>query len=512
MRYTTLALTCVLATLSITTPTAQEKIDRDIQWKIRREATDNSQILRTLHFLTDVYGPRLTGSPNLKAAQDWVVKETTAWGLKNAHLEPWSFGHPGWVNEKLSVHVTSPVKDSLVTEALAWTPGTNGAVTAQAVQVIVPAQPTKDVLTKFFDDHRAKVKGKFVMVGAATEVRVTILTPQKRREDNEVRAQYQPNAPAAGGFPGGGPGGPPNPNVVPAAQVAEQLDQFLVAAGAAGRVNDAGREHGQIRAFNNRTFDITKAVPTVVMRNEDYGRLSRIMANGATVELEMNIVNRSYPEGATAYNVIAEIPGTDKAQEVVMLGGHIDSWHSATGATDNAIGVKPRRTIRVALWSGEEQGLLGSQAYVKEHFGMVENPKPEYANFAGYFNIDSGTGRARGMSVFGPADAAAILRQATKPFEDNGFFGVSATQSRRRGGTDSTSFNEAGLPGISIQQDPIEYNSHTWHTNLDTYERIIEADARQSAMVIAAAVYHLAMRDEKLPRLPKDKMPPLPTP
>ena len=528
MRYTTLALTFVLVSLSITTPTAQEKIDRDIQWKIRREATDNSQILRTLHFLTDVYGPRLTGSPNLKAAQDWVVKETTTWGLKNAHLEPWSFGHPGWVNEKLSVHVTSPVKDSLVTEALAWTPGTNGAVTAQTVQLIVPAQPTKDVLTTFFADNTAKVKGKFVMVGAATEVRVTILTPQKRREDNEVRAQFDPNAPAGGGFPGGGgPGGPSNPNVVPATQVAEQLDQFLVAAGAAGRVNDAGREHGQIRAFNNRTFDIAKAVPTVVMRNEDYGRLSRLMADGRTVELEMNIVNRSYPEGATAYNVIAEIPGTDKAREVVMLGGHVDSWHSATGATDNAIGcatmleairilnaigVKPRRTIRVALWSGEEQGLLGSQAYVKEHFGMVENPKPEHANFAGYFNIDSGTGRARGMSVFGPADAAAILRQATKPFEDNGFFGVSATQSRRRGGTDSTSFNEAGLPGIGVSQDPIEYNSHTWHTNLDTYERIIEDDARQSAMVIAAAVYHLAMRDEMLPRLPKDKMPPLPTP
>jgi carboxypeptidase Q len=529
MRYTTFALTFALAALSVVTPTAQEKIDKDIQWKIRREATDNSQILRTLHFLTDVYGPRLTGSPNLKAAQDWVVKETTAWGLKNAHLEPWSFGHPGWVNEKLSVHVTAPVKDSLVAEALAWTPGTNGAVTAQTVQLIVPNQPTKEVLTKFFADNAAKIKGKFVMVGAATEVRVTILTPPKRREDNEVRAQYDPNAPVGGGgFPGGGgPGGPPNPNVVPAAQVAEQLDQFLVTAGAAGRVNDAGREHGQIRAFNNRTFDLTKAVPTVVMRNEDYGRLSRIMADGTPVELEMNIVNKSYPEGATVYNVIAEIPGTDKAQEVVMLGGHIDSWHSATGATDNAIGcatmleairilnaigVKPRRTIRVALWSGEEQGLLGSQAYVKEHFGMVENPKPEHANFAGYFNIDSGTGRARGMSVFGPAEAASILRQATKPFEDNGFFGVSATQSRRRGGTDSTSFNEAGLPGIGIQQDPIEYNSHTWHTNLDTYERIIVDDAQQSAMVIAAAVYHLAMRDEKLPRLPKDKMPPLPTP
>ena len=288
---------------------------------------------------------------------------------------------------------------------------------------------------------------------------------------------------------------------MPAAQVAEQLDQFLVAAGAVGRINDAGREHGQIRAFNNRTFDVAKAVPTVVMRNEDYGRISRILADGTPVEVELNIVNRTIPEGATVYNVVAEIPGSDKAQEVVMLGGHIDSWHSATGATDNAIGsatmleairilqaigVKPRRTIRVALWSGEEQGLLGSQAYVKEHFGMVENPKPEHANFAGYFNIDSGTGRARGASVFGPPEAAAILREATKPFADNGFFGVNATQSRRRGGTDSTSFNEAGLPGIGIQQDPIEYNSHTWHTNLDTYERIIEGDAQQSAMVIAA--------------------------
>ncbi|HYE88009.1 MAG TPA: M28 family peptidase, partial [Vicinamibacterales bacterium] len=171
-----------------------------------------------------------------------------------------------------------------------------------------------------------------------------------------------------------------------------------------------------------------------------------------------------------------------------------------------------RRTIRLALWSGEEQGLLGSQAYVKEHFGMAENPKPGHANFAGYFNIDSGTGRARGMSVFGPPDAAAILRESTRPFADNGFFGVNSTQSRRRGGSDHTSFNEAGLPGIGIQQDPIEYGTHTWHTNLDTYERIIVEDAQQSAMVIAAAVYHLAMRDQMLPRLPKERMPSLPTP
>jgi hypothetical protein len=518
-----LALALALAAFSITVPSAQEKIDRDINWKIRREATDNSQIMRTLHFLTDVYGPRLTGSPNLKAAQDWVVSETTKWGLKNAHLEPWSFGHPGWLNERLSVHVVSPIKDALVVEALAWTPGTNGPVTAETVQIQLPERPTKDVLARFLDATRDKVKGKIVMVGAPQVVRVTILPPSKRREDNDVRAQYDPVSPTPQNFGGGGPQAPGDPNVLTANQINEQLDPFLVAAGAVGRVNDAGREHGQIRAFNNRTFDVTKAVPTVVMRNEDYGRLSRIMADGRAVELELNIVNRTYPEGSTVYNVIAEIPGTDRAQEVVMLGGHVDSWHSATGATDNAIGcatmleairilnalgVKPRRTIRVALWSGEEQGLLGSQAYVKQHFGMFENPKPEYGNFAGYFNIDSGTGRARGMSVFGPPEAAKILRDATAGFEDNGFFGVNATSSRRRGGTDSTSFNEAGLPGIGVQQDPIEYQSHTWHTNLDTYERIIEDDARKSAMVIAAGVYHLAMRDQQLPRMPK--MPPLP--
>ena len=423
------------------------------------------------------------------------------------------------------MHAISPFKDALVVEALAWTPGTSGAVTAPVVQIVTPSSPTKEVLAKFFDDNRARVKGKIVMIGAPAVVPVTILPPQKRREDNDVRAQYDAVNPQQPNF-GGGPPQAPNPNVVPAGQVAEQLDQFLVSAGAVGRINDAGREHGQIRAFNNRTFDVAKAVPTVVMRNEDYGRISRVLADGTPVELEINIVNRTVPEGATVYNVVAELPGTDKAQEVVMLGGHIDSWHSATGATDNAIGsatmmeairilqaigVKPRRTIRLALWSGEEQGLLGSQAYVKEHFGMVENPKPEHANFAGYFNIDSGTGRARGASVFGPPEAAQILREATKPFADNGFFGVNATQSRRRGGTDSTSFNEAGLPGIGIQQDPIEYNSHTWHTNLDTYERIIERDAQESAMVIAAAVYHLAMRDQMLPRLPKEKMPALPT-
>ena len=291
------------------------------------------------------------------------------------------------------------------------------------------------------------------------------------------------------------------------------------------RVNDAGREHGQIRAFNNRTFDVSKVVPTVVMRNEDYGRISRILADGSEVMLEFNIVNRVYPEGKTSYNTIAEIPGSDKADEVIMLGGHLDSWHAATGATDNAIGcaimmeaarilktldLKPRRTIRVALWSGEEQGLLGSQAYVKEHFGTFENPKPGYEKFGGYFNIDSGTGRIRGASVFGPPEAAKILRDILKPFKDDGVAGAIASRSRNLGGTDSTSFNQAGLPGIGLAQDPIEYGSHTWHTNLDTYERILEDDVKKAAVVVATAVYELATRDELLPRFSKDTMPPPP--
>jgi Zn-dependent M28 family amino/carboxypeptidase len=309
--------------------------------------------------------------------------------------------------------------------------------------------------------------------------------------------------------------------------VDDQLNQFLLTNGARVRINDAGRDHGQIRAFSNRNYDTSKIVPTVVMRNEDYGRIWRLLGDGRAVELEFDIVNHTYPEGRTSYNTIAEIPGGDKADEVVMLGGHLDSWHAATGATDNAIGcavmmeaarilsamaVKPRRTIRVALWSGEEQGLLGSQAYIREHFGTFEDSKPEFAKFAGYFNIDNGTGRPRGMTVFGPPAAATVLREAIAPLKDLGVLGATTTRSRQRGGSDHTSFNAAGLPGITVGQDPIQYNSYTWHTNLDTYERIVEEDVMKSAIVVASAVYHLAMRDETLPLFPKDQMPQAPRP
>jgi carboxypeptidase Q len=524
---------------------AQVQIDPDIQAKIRQEGMQRSQILKTTHFLTDIYGPRLTGSPNHENAAKWAVKQMESWGMVNGHLEPWDFARSGWLNEEATGHIVSPVKDNLVFEVLAWTPSTNGPVTAQAVSLITPTGPqapqrgagqaptflgpTDEDLSKYFAEMAPRARGAIVFVGNAVKVPFQEQAPVKRLTEQAARDRYNPPANTAAGGRGGGGGGqrgpatpPQGPPRLTAAQVATKLNDFLVANGAAVRVNDAGREHGQIRAFNFSGYDAAKTVPTVVLRNEDYGRVLRILADGTPVTLKFNIVNRSFPEGRTSYNAIAEIEGGDKKDEVVMLGGHLDSWHSATGATDNAIGcavmmeaarilqaigVKPRRTIRVALWSGEEQGLLGSKAYVEQHFGTAEKPKPEFATFNGYFNVDAGTGRIRGGSVFGPPEAARILAQHFKPFDDLGVYGATATTSRSTGGTDSTSFNAAGLPGIGLGQDGLEYNSHTWHTNLDTFERIVEEDVKKSAVAIAYAVYQLAMSDEMLPRFTKETMP-----
>jgi carboxypeptidase Q len=541
MRNTFIAVLAGLAVAASPVITS-EKIDPEVNAKIRAEAENNSQIMRTMHYLTDVYGPRLTGSPNFKAAADYAVKQMTEWGFKNGHLEEWTFvnadgtARPGWLNERFSGFILSPVKDSLVGEVLAWTPSTKGTVTAEAVNLVPPTRPTQAELDAWIKEATLKINGKIVLVGAPTVVDVNLTPPALRRNDDDLRRQMDPNAPPGDGRGGrGGPGGrgaggrggePPDPTKLTPQQVNTAVNALMLSAGVAVRLNDAGRDHGQIRAFQNNTYDPAKAPPTVVLRNEDYGRIARILADGTPVRLEFTIVNQTWPK-AQGYNVVAEIPGTDKADEIVMLGGHLDSWHSATGATDNAIGcavmmeaarilqaigVKPRRTIRVALWGGEEQGLLGSKAYVQQHFGTAENPKPEFSKFNGYFNVDSGTGRIRSASVFGPPEAATALREIFAPFEDLGMMGALPTTSRRSGGTDSTSFNEAGLPGIGLSQDPIEYQTYTWHTNLDTYERIIPDDVKKSATSIASALYHLAMRDEMLPRFSKETMPAPPPP
>ncbi len=494
----------------------------DVNWRIRKEEAEHSQIMNTMHYLTDVYGPRLTGSPNLRAAEDWAMKQMTSWGFQNAHLEPWNFGHPGWMNERFSAYLVSPAHARLVGLVEAWTPGTNGPVTAEVMTIEPPARPTQEQFTAFLNGIGDSVKGKIVLVGKPREIPISFNEPAKRRDEADLRTQYDPSNPNAGQFFPQQPQGPRDEKILTAQKIREQIDQFLVAHGAVARINDAGREHGQLIAYANDTYDLGKAVPTVVLRNDDYARIYRLLGDKSPVKLELNIQNRSYPDGATVYNVIAELPGTDKKDEVVMLGGHLDSWDAATGATDNAIGcatmmeaarilkaigVQPRRTIRVALWTGEEQGIWGSQAYVKQHFGSAEDPRPEFSKLDAYLNIDSGTGRARGASIFGPPEAGTIVRDVLKSFTDLGVIGAVATKSRRIGGTDSTSFNNAGLPGVGFMQDPIEYGSHTHHTDLDTYERILPQDAQASATAIAAVLYNLAMRDDMVPRFPKDQMP-----
>jgi carboxypeptidase Q len=522
MRRALLFLTTALLLTAADPPRSSSS--NDANWQIRREATEHSHVMNTLHMLTDRYGPRLTGSPNHEAAAKWAVKQLTEWGLQNAHLEAWDFGHPGWLNERASGYLVSPVKDNLVFEVLSWTPSTNGPVSGPACLITPPEKPTKDELTAWLEANKDSIRGKIVLVGNPAVIRVSFAAQNKRMDETEARSRFDPTNPTAPNMPRRAE---PEPGKLTANQRTEMIDAWLVANGALLRVNDAAMDHGEIRAFNNRTYDLAKAVPTVILRNEDYGRIGRLLADGTPVQLEFDILNHVYPDGKTTYNVVAEIPGSDKAGEVVMLGGHLDSWHAATGATDNAtgastmmeavriiqaLGLKPRRTIRIALWSAEEQGLLGSKAYVKEHFGTYEQQKPEFQQLVAYFNIDSGTGLVRGASVFGPPEAANVLRAALAPFEDLGVVGATATKARREGGTDSTTFNAAGLAGIGLMQDPIEYFSTTWHTNLDTYERAIPDDLVKSSIVAAGAVWNLANRDEPLPRFTKEQMPEAPKP
>jgi carboxypeptidase Q len=582
------AIALILCLLAALPSAAQAPGLTSVYDQIRAEETSNSKIMWIIHEVADVYGPRVTGTPNLRHAQDWAVETMKSWGLANPHLESWTFqppsaAHPtpGWANIDLTADAVSPFTGQLMVKPLAWTPSTKGPVTVSVVLLtppglgggggggrggrgadqaaptpapamappmtkatpMPPQQPTQAELDAYLNSMKLKVRGHIVLVGRHVEVDndpAHSVAPSQRRTDEQWAQAYDPNNPNAGGRRGGGGGGrganPPNPGVLTPQEVARAVDNFLVENGALVRINDAGRAYGIIVAQQSNYYDLTRVVPTLIMRNEDYGRIARVLeVDNKPVTLRINIQNATYPtqmEGhgfvlhsseMGVYNVIGEIPGTDKADEVVMLGGHYDSWHDATGATDNGIGssmmleairllaslhIRPRRTIRVALWSGEEEGLLGSLAYVQQHFGSAENPKPEFAKLDAYFNIDSGTSKPRGAGVFGPPAAAQMLRDFFLPyFKDWGFNGVSASTSRNLGGTDSTSFNNAGLPGIGLAQDGFDYNSYTHHTNFDTYERIYEEDVREGAVEIASAVYAVAMADQMIPRFATSDMP-----
>ena len=502
-------------------PASNDLAEADINGKILQETSEHSQVMRIARILTDVYGPRLTGSPNFKAACDWTLNEMKDWGLSNPHLEAWYFGYEGWANQKCSVNVIAPYKSNLECEAVAWTPGTRGRIRAQAVLIAPPANPSAETLNRFMDGVKEKIYRKVVLVGEPKPVIVSSGVPPKRLEKDEIWKHIDPFGPDP--CLAQAPELPRNEGkTLESWQVNELIDSLLLGNDVVAKMTDAERDDGQVAVLGARIQDVSKSVPGLVLRREDYGRIARTLASGSNIEMELEISNESYPEGKTSFNVIAEIPGTEKKKEMVMLGAHLDSWHGATGATDNAagvsammeamrilqkLGIRPRRTIRLALWGGEEQGLLGSKAYVEDHFGTYEKRKAEYSGLMAYLNMDSGTGRVRGAMVFGPPEAAAFIRGILKPFEDLGVVGAISSGNRIRGSTDSTSFNWAGLAGIWLQQDPLEYFTSTLHTNLDTFEHLSESDLKQCAIVAAALAYHLAMSEESLPKFGDYSMP-----
>jgi carboxypeptidase Q len=506
---------------------SSEKVDPAVLSRIRDEAMNHSLIMEMASNLTDVFGPRLTGSPNLIRAENYAILKLHSWGIMNAHLEPWGPFGRGWSLESFSANMTSPGYTPLIAYPKAWSPGTNGPVSGDAVFLDVK---TAADLDKF----KGKLKGKIVLFSPARNVDPLFSPPAHRQSDDELLRL------AAAALPG-----PPQPfQSTPEQRAAEQLAyqkwQLVQSEGAAVVITPAPGDGGTVYVtaavvpyppevpFAKRigAWDSSKPaiLPQVAVSSEQYNRMIRLIARGIPVHLEINLVVRFHETEPNAFNVIAEIPGTDLKDEVVMIGGCIDSWHAGTGATDNAgsvaallevirimqsLGLKPRRTIRIGLWSGEEQGRLGSSAYVAEHLARRIAPpegssapprietRPGYEKFDAYFNLDYGTGRIRGIYTQGNETALSVFQKLFAPFNDLGVSTVSLSNIF----ADHESFDEVGLPGFQFIRDYMEgVNTRAPHTNMDVYDHLIEDDLKQSAAVIASMVYELAMRDEKLPR------------
>ncbi len=520
-----LALMCALAAWPLVAQMA-EPVDYDAIVKIKQEGLGvrtqqnpaGSQVMEIMSYLTDVHGPRLTGSPNIKAAGEWSRGKLAEWGLVNAKLEPWGPFGRGWANERFSAHVIAPTPYPLIGYPRAWTPGTDGPVTGEAVLVVIERE---EDLAKF----KGKLKGKFVFSQPIREVRAAFDPLAQRYTDaqlDELAQQTVAVSRRAG-----------QPQGFGQAQQLNQLRQrFFTEEGVAAWVEAGTGDGGTVfvGGGGSRQPNQNPGPPRVALAVEHYNRILRTLEKNIPVTLEMNIQNKWYDADLNSFNVVAEIPGTDKADELVMLGAHFDSWHAGTGATDNAAGcavmmeavrilkatgLKMRRTVRIGLWTGEEQGLLGSRAYIREHFADVDakDPnnrkwifKPEHAKFSGYFNVDNGTGKIRGVYLQGNEAIRSMFEQWMKPFHG---LGMTTLTIRNTGGTDHLAYDAVGLPGFQFIQDEVEYDTRTHHSNMDVYDRIQEADMKQMATIVASFVYLAANRPEKLPRKP---MPPPPAP
>jgi len=520
-----------LALLLVSFSAAQEKVDLEMMSRIRYEGFRNSKIMETASGLMDGIGPRLTGSPNLKRANEWTRDQLTSFGLANAHLEAWGPFGRGWANQFVSVRMISPDTAPFIAYAKAWTPGTTGPIKAKCIRVKITDK-------KDFDQYRGKLAGMIALFGPDSEVKVVDKPMFERLDDKQLAeiAQYQ------------------LPNEKSAFRYSEYLKRMAFQREVAKFLADekvlATVDHGYgnfgggtvfVQSGGSWKTGETVQVPGITVDLEQWDQVARLLEQKKDVELEVNVTNTFYDDDAMQYNTVAEIPGTDKKDEVVMLGAHLDSWHAGTGATDNGAGtvvmmeavrilkaldVKPRRTIRIALWTGEEQGLLGSQNYVQQHFGTrpaMDDPNmkgmptllrreagavtviPEQAKIAAYFNVDNGSGKIRGVYLQENAAVGPMFDAWMQPFHD---LGMSTLTMRNTGGTDHLSFDAVGIPGFQFIQDPLDYETRTHHSNMDVYDRLQPDDLKQAAVIVAGFVYDAAMRDQMLPRKPIEK--PLP--
>jgi carboxypeptidase Q len=520
-------LVCFLTVISsVVTPAwSQEKIDLETISRIRYEGFRNSKVMDFATGLMDSIGERLTGSPNMKRANEWTRDQLTAMGLSNAHLESWGPFGRGWANQYVNARMTSPDIVPLLVYAKAWTPGTNGVIQGKCLRVNI--EDKKD-----FDKYKGKLAGMILIFGPEAEVKPITEAPFKRLSDDEVTkiAEYQiPSEHAPFRFA----------DFLKRQQFVKELNQFLADEKVLAVIDHSRGTAGGGTVFvqSGGSYKVgeTTTVPQLTMASEHWTRIARLLQQKKDVTLELNVASTFYDDDLMQYDTVAEIPGTDKKDEVVMLGAHLDSWHAGTGATDNGAGtivmmeavrilkaldIKPLRTIRIGLWSGEEEGLLGSQGYVQQHFGSrpaMDDPlmkgmptllrreagpvtvKPEQAKVSAYFNVDNGTGKIRGVYLQENAAVAPLFEAWMRPLKD---LGMTALTMRNTGGTDHLSFDAVGIPGFQFIQDPIEYETRTHHSNMDVYDRLQPDDLKQAAVIVASFVYEAAMRDKMLPRKP----------
>ena len=484
----------------------QEPVDLAAIYALKDEGLQRSKVMEIASYLTDVYGARLTGSPSTRAAAEWAVKEMQGWGLSNATLESWGEFGRGWSNERFAAHLIAPAMSPLIGYPKAWTPGTPGTVTADAVRVTLESDGD-------FETFRGKLRGKLVLMTRARNVPAHFEPEATRFTDGDLaeRARATVGPPSSRSAP-------PAPSPSSGNRFPDRRMAFLVAEGVAATLEPGRGDGGTVfvQAGGSRNAQDPPSVPQVVLAVEHYNRLVRILDKNIPVTLELDVRNTFHDQDLTSFNVVADLPGSDKADELVMLGAHFDSWHTGSGATDNAAGsaimmeamrilkasgLRLRRTVRLALWTGEEQGLLGSRAYVDRHFANRSTlaALPAHAKLSAYFNVDNGSGAIRGVYLQGNEAIAPVFKAWMAPFDN---MRMTTLAIRNTGGTDHIAFDAVGLPGFQFIQDPLEYDSRTHHSSMDVYDRLQASDMMQNAVIVAAFAYHAANRDALLPRKP----------